>query len=62
MIPVANLGLTSYVVANLPAATYFFACTAYDAQGVESSYSARGWRECRGAAAGDPATRDHFVG
>ena len=36
---VANPGLTTYLVANLPAATYYFACTAYDAAGTESAYS-----------------------
>jgi len=39
IIQVANPGLTSYVVQNLPAGTYYFAVTAYNASGQESSLS-----------------------
>jgi hypothetical protein len=38
-IPVANPTLTTYLVSNLPAGTYFFAVTAYNSSGVESSLS-----------------------
>jgi hypothetical protein len=38
-IQVANAGLTAYVVQNLPAGTYYFAVTAYNASGKESSLS-----------------------
>ena len=38
-IQVANPGLTSYVVQNLPAGTYYFAVTAYNASGKESTPS-----------------------
>jgi len=39
-IQVANPGLTSYAVQNLPAGTYYFAVSAYDSAGAESDYSA----------------------
>jgi hypothetical protein len=39
-IKVANPGLTTYVVDNLGAGTYFFAVTAYNSRGQESSLSA----------------------
>jgi hypothetical protein len=39
IIQVANPGLTTYVVQNLPAGTYYFAVTAYNASGKESSLS-----------------------
>jgi Putative Ig domain len=38
-IQVANAGLTTYVVQNLAAGTYYFAVTAYNATGKESSLS-----------------------
>lgn len=38
-IQVANGGLTTFVVQNLPSGTYFFAVTAYNASGKESSLS-----------------------
>jgi hypothetical protein len=38
-IQVANAGLTTYVVQNLPTGTYYFAVTAYNASGKESSLS-----------------------
>jgi hypothetical protein len=39
IIQVSNPGLTTYVVQNLPAGTYYFAVTAYNATGGESSLS-----------------------
>ena len=38
-IDVANPGLTSYVVQNLPAGQYYFAVTSYNSAGVESGFS-----------------------
>jgi hypothetical protein len=38
-IQVTNPGLTTYVVQNLPAGTYYFAVTAYNTSGRESSLS-----------------------
>jgi len=38
-IALENAGLTRYVLDNLPTGTYYFAITAYNAQGVESSLS-----------------------
>jgi hypothetical protein len=38
-IPVANAGLTTYVVDNLPPGKYYFAVTAYNSAGEESSFS-----------------------
>jgi len=38
-IEVANPGLTTYVVQNLPAGTYYFAISTYNSMGVESSLS-----------------------
>jgi len=38
-ISVPNPGVTTYVVADLPAGRYFFVATAYDATGAESGYS-----------------------
>ena len=38
-IEIGNPGLTTYVVQNLPAGTYYFAITAYNATGTESSLS-----------------------
>jgi hypothetical protein len=38
-VQVANAGLTTYVVQNLPAGTYYFAVTAYNGTGTESSLS-----------------------
>ena len=35
----SNPGLTSYVVSNLSAGTYYFVATAYNAAGVESQFS-----------------------
>lgn len=40
VIQVANPGLTTYVVQNLPAGRYYFAVTAYNSTGQESSLSA----------------------
>jgi hypothetical protein len=40
MIVVTNPGLTSYVVGNLPAATYYFSIVAYDTAALDSAYSA----------------------
>ena len=37
VIEVANPGLTTYVVQNLPSGTYYFALTDYNSQGMESS-------------------------
>ena len=42
VITVANPGLATYVVSNLPAGTYYFVATAFDANGVESAYSNTG--------------------
>jgi hypothetical protein len=39
-VTVANPGLSTYVVENLPPGTYYFAVTAYDTTGSESAYSA----------------------
>jgi hypothetical protein len=39
VITIANGGITSAVVENLPPATYYFVATAYDTTGAESSYS-----------------------
>ena len=39
VIQVANPGLTTYVVQNLPSGTYYFAVTAYNTSGKESSLS-----------------------
>jgi hypothetical protein len=39
-IEVSNAGLTTYVVQNLPSGTYYFAITAYNTAGAESSLSA----------------------
>lgn len=38
-IDLSNAGLTTYVVQNLSAGTYYFAITTYNAAGVESSLS-----------------------
>ena len=38
-IEVTNPGLTTYVVQNLPAGTYYFAISTYNSMGVESSLS-----------------------
>ena len=38
-VEVANPGLTTYVVQNLPAGTYYFAVTAYNSAGQESFFS-----------------------
>lgn len=38
-IKVSNAGLTTYVVQNLPAGTYYFAVSAYDSAGRESRLS-----------------------
>jgi hypothetical protein len=38
-IQVGNAGLTTYVVQNMPAGTYYFAITAYNGAGQESSLS-----------------------
>ena len=39
-VSIPNPGLSSYVLANLASATYYFVITAYDAAGAESNYSA----------------------
>jgi hypothetical protein len=39
VVDVANAGLTTYVVQNLPAGKYYFAVTAYNSTGQESSFS-----------------------
>jgi hypothetical protein len=39
VVQVTNAGLTTYVVQNLPAGKYYFAVTAYNATGIESSLS-----------------------
>jgi hypothetical protein len=39
IIQVANAGLTTYVVQNMPAGTYYFAITAYNGAGQESALS-----------------------
>jgi hypothetical protein len=39
IIQVANSGLTTYVIQNLPTGTYYFAVTAYNSSGKESSLS-----------------------
>ncbi len=39
LINISNEGLTSAVVSDLPAATYFFVISAYDRTGLESSYA-----------------------
>jgi hypothetical protein len=41
-ITITNPGITSYVVENLPAGTWYFAATAYDTAGMESDYSNAG--------------------
>lgn len=38
-IKLTNPGLTTYVVENLPAGTYYFSIAAYDATGAQSSFS-----------------------
>jgi hypothetical protein len=38
-VQIANPGVTSYVISNLPAGTYYFVATAYDADGRESEFS-----------------------
>src|SRR5665213_4201542 len=38
-IDVPTAGVTDYVVENLKAATYYFAISSYNSQGVESGYS-----------------------
>jgi hypothetical protein len=38
-VSVENAGLTRFVVDNLPSGTYYFAITAYNAQGLESPLS-----------------------
>jgi hypothetical protein len=38
-VQIANPGLTSYVVTNLPPGTYYFVATAYDTAGRESDFS-----------------------
>jgi len=38
-VAVENAGLTRFVVDNLPSGTYYFAITAYNAQGLESPLS-----------------------
>lgn len=38
-INVANPGLTTYVVDNLPSGTYYFAMSAYDSTGNQSTMS-----------------------
>jgi len=37
---IANAGVTTFVIDNLPAGTYYFVVTAYDSNGGESGYSA----------------------
>jgi Putative Ig domain len=39
-VPVTNPGITRYVIEGLGSGTYFFAVTAYSANGVESEFSA----------------------
>lgn len=39
IVTVNNPGITTYVVENLTPATWYFAATAYDADGMESSFS-----------------------
>ena len=39
-VQIANPGITTFVVENLPAGTYYFVTTAYDSEGRESAYSA----------------------
>jgi hypothetical protein len=41
-ITITNPGITTYVVENLPAGTWYFAATAYDTAGLESDYSNAG--------------------
>jgi hypothetical protein len=41
-IVVANPTISSYVVSNLAAGTYYFVATAYDASGLESAYTTEG--------------------
>lgn len=38
-VQIANPGLTSYVIGNLPIGTYYFVVTAYDTSGAESAFS-----------------------
>ena len=38
-IKLSNPGLSTYVVDNLPAGTYYFAIAAYDSSGAQSSFS-----------------------
>ena len=38
-VALSNAGLTRYVIDNLKSGTYYFAITAYNAQGIESSLS-----------------------
>ena len=40
-IRLANPGVTSYVVDNLPVGTYYFAVTAYTTEGEASAYSSQ---------------------
>ncbi|MGH8204029.1 MAG: putative Ig domain-containing protein [Steroidobacteraceae bacterium] len=39
-VQIANPGITTFVVENLPAGTYYFVATAYDSEGRESAHSA----------------------
>jgi len=39
LLQIPNPGITSCVIENLPAGTYYFVATAYDANGNESQYS-----------------------
>lgn len=39
-VEIPNPGITSFVIENLPAGTYFFVVVAYDATGLESEHSA----------------------
>ena len=38
-VKIANPGVTSHVITNLPAGTYYFVATAYDSDGRESEFS-----------------------
>ena len=42
VVSVTNIGLTSFLVENLPAGTWYFAVSAYDSSGVESELSNSG--------------------
>jgi len=39
LVQIANPGVTTHVIGNLPPGTYYFVATAYDSSGRESEFS-----------------------